>query len=310
MFKHLTPILVLGLAATGLGAVAPDSPLSFVTLAHAKNEKSGDHGGNGGGGGGGEHGGKGSGGKSEKSGSGNGKSSSSTGKGKTVSGPGKTHSPKSSTGKATKAAASPNPQSAEEEEIDVAFEVDNPGKFASELKGLNAYHASEQAWQNASPNSRVGRIAAYREAALTTTENGRLAEEAAAAVSEKEDIRDGIQQEISDLDANYAAKNAEIDEKIGALDPDAEDYDAQVAALEAERPSATDYETQKVELQGKLATAEESLTASEAELADAEEAAGTAAQTEDEALLAATDGRVLSDEALAYFREKIGLGTP
>ena len=301
MFKHLTPVFVLGLAATGLGAVAPDSPLSFVSIAHAKSEKSGDHGGGGGGGGngggGGDHGSKGNGGKSEKSGSSHGKSSSSTGKGTTSSGSGKSQTTKSSGNKATKAtAAAPDVKSAEEEEVEVAFEVDNPGKFASELKGLNAYHASAQAWQNASPNSRVGRIAAYREAALATTENGRLAEEAAAAVSEKEDIRDGIQQEISDLDTDYEAKNAALDAEIDALDPEAEDYDAQVAALEAERPSATEYEAQKTALEGQLATAEEDLSASEAELADAEEAAGTAAQTE--------------DEALAYFRDKIGLNTP
>jgi len=43
---------------------------------------------------------------------------------------------------------------------------DNHGATASSLGGLNAAHASENAFAHASPNSRVGRIAAYREAAL------------------------------------------------------------------------------------------------------------------------------------------------
>ncbi|MCF1708183.1 hypothetical protein L0V05_05040 [Tabrizicola sp. J26] len=314
MFNRLTPIYAMGILAITFGGIAPDSPFSFATAAHAKNEKSGDHGGGGGNGGGGNRGGKDGGGKSEKSGNGTGKAGSSGGSGKSYSANGKAQAAKASSSKVTKASApaksAKTRKSPAEKEVEVAFSVDDPGKFASELKGLNAYHASAHAWENASPNSRVGRISAYRDAALATTESGRLAEEAAATVAENKDIRDGIQQEIDDLSADYAAKNAEIDEKIAGLDPDADDYADQVAALEAERPSTAEYETQKSELEGNLAAAEVNLTNSEVELAEAEAVKDTAAQTEEEALMAATDGRVLSDEAIAYFREKIGVDTP
>ena len=47
------------------------------------------------------------------------------------------------------------------------------GRIASALGALNAAHASENALANASPNSRVGRIAAYRDEVL----NGQAAEE-------------------------------------------------------------------------------------------------------------------------------------
>src|SRR5215468_4227324 len=43
---------------------------------------------------------------------------------------------------------------------------DNHGADASSMGGLNAAHASENALSHASPNSRVGKIAAYKEAAL------------------------------------------------------------------------------------------------------------------------------------------------
>jgi hypothetical protein len=61
------------------------------------------------------------------------------------------------------------------------------GLMASELKGLNAYHASETAFENAAPDSQVGRIATYRKAAMATEDaqaqliNDQLALDAALA---------------------------------------------------------------------------------------------------------------------------------
>ena len=55
--------------------------------------------------------------------------------------------------------------SAEEDDEDVDVEAKNAhGKLASKMGALNAAHASAQAFANASPNSRVGRIRAYYEA--------------------------------------------------------------------------------------------------------------------------------------------------
>ncbi len=48
----------------------------------------------------------------------------------------------------------------------------NHGATASKLGALNAAHASATAFANASPNSRVGRIAAYGEASAAAAESG------------------------------------------------------------------------------------------------------------------------------------------
>lgn len=150
----------------------------------------------------------------------------------------------------------------------------NHGALASELKGLNAAHASETALANAAPNSRVGRIATYRDAALLTLEKIALRDQAQA-----------------DLDALPVPTRSveEIDAAIALLDPLALDYATTLAALEAEKQAAADY-------------------AAAAALRDAAQAeADAAAALEDEALLTASDGRVLSDEALAYLRSLLNL---
>jgi hypothetical protein len=63
----------------------------------------------------------------------------------------------------------------EDDEVD-----DNPnshGKLASKLGALNAYHASVTAFENASPNSRVGKIKAYWDALQAAEEDGIVRDE-------------------------------------------------------------------------------------------------------------------------------------
>src|SRR5690606_40365236 len=62
-----------------------------------------------------------------------------------------------------------------------------------------AYHASETAFANASPNSQVGRIAAYREAALETVAAGEAAADAAAALEEATAALSASEQALADL---------------------------------------------------------------------------------------------------------------
>ena len=93
------------------------------------------------------------------------------------------------------------------------------GKIASKLGALNAAHASAQAFAHASPNSRIGRIAAYYHA-------NEAAAEAAAAASEA--------QANLDLVKAVTAAQAEID----ALDPTDPDYDANLAAAQTKLTEA------------------------------------------------------------------------
>ena len=174
--------------------------------------------------------------------------------------------------------------------------VERPGKkpkggqgaLASELKGLNAAHASEQAFANASPNSRVGRIAAYRDAVLGASEADAAlteAEEALAAFDAEElegPSADEIDMQIAELDA------------LGELTPEEQElraslveaYDAAIIA-EAERAAERDLLVQAV--------------------AEAETEAETSTQSIEELFLAASDGRTLSPEAMDEFHRLLGI---
>lgn len=132
------------------------------------------------------------------------------------------------------------------------------GSLASELKGMNAVHANPKALENADPNSQVGKIAAYRDAALVTQTAEKAVETAEAALA-----------------AAAAALTAA--EAMPISTP--EEIAARDAAIEA---ASAAVETAKAELEA-------------------------AAAAEDAALLLATGGDVLSDEALAYIRGELGL---
>ena len=148
------------------------------------------------------------------------------------------------------------------------------GALASELKGLNAVKANPNAFKNAAPNSQVGRIAMYRNAAIVTTTAATLLAAAATA-------RDALPLPVRSI--------ADIDAAIALLDPTVEGYAAAVAALATERQSVVDYDAAAA----KVTAANTALLAAQA--------------TEDAALLVASGGRELSDEAIAYIRDELDL---
>ncbi len=148
------------------------------------------------------------------------------------------------------------------------------GSLASELKGLNAVKANPNALENAAPNSQVGRIATYRDAAIATTT---AAETLATAIT----ARDALAVPTRSI--------AEIDVAIGLLDETLDGYAAAAGLLAAERQAAVDY------------------AAAEAKVTEANTDLLTAQETEDAALLAASGGRELSDEAIAYIRDELDL---
>ena len=139
------------------------------------------------------------------------------------------------------------------------------GDIASELKGMNAVRANPNALINANPDSEVGRIAAYRDAALITQQAATAAETA-----------------LADLVA--ARQTLAVAEAMPALT--AEEIVARDAAI---------------------AVASSTIIAATTALATADDALATATGAEEIALLRATDGRVLSPEALAYVRQELGL---
>ena len=206
------------LSVSLLGSAAIVAAFAMPDAAYAKGSN-GNGGGNGGGNG--NSGGNGSGGqgggsnKSESS-----KSSKSSAKEK---GSEKAQVTKQATKQATKKAKSK----------DMASQL---GVSASELGALNAAHASPNALKNASPNSRVGRIAAYRDAVL----DGR---ELQAELDEKQARLDEFEEPLND--AVVAVRDAEdaVTELEEAVvdDPTLQDQlDAAVLDLEAARQAEAD----------------------------------------------------------------------
>lgn len=114
-------------------------------------------------------------------------------------------------------------------------------KINAALGALNAANASEQALQNASPNSRVGRIAAYRDQVL---ENEMLRAELkdATLLLDTMDAPDLTAEEFAALSATEAAKRdaleteiAEIRTALNALGGENDELETALIAAEMER---------------------------------------------------------------------------
>lgn len=243
---------LLGLSTLMLSPLAPTTAFTGADMALAGN---GNGGGNGGGGNGGGNGGGKSGGqdKAGSNGAGNAQGKANAEKSQ------KTHS--TTTAAKTTGAAS-------------------KGMLASELKGLNAVRANPNALANASPNSQVGRIAAYRDAMLE------------AHAIEGDLIT--AQENLAALEDGYSGRSTvEIDADIAALDPAAADFAAAQEALDAERALAAAYEDEKTTLE--KAVEDAALVAQDTQLAT------------DDAISAMTGGRTLSPEAMDYINQTLGL---
>lgn len=155
----------------------------------------------------------------------------------------------------------------------------NHGALASELKGLNAAHANPTALANAAPNSQVGRIASYRDAVLAV-------DQAPEKLAAKEDELAAL----AESDAYSDRTTDEIEAEIAALDADATTEERQ--ALEDELQAA------------------EQRDALEEDIANLQHTIDNADTITSEALLAASNGRELSDAALAELHRLLDLDPP
>jgi hypothetical protein len=128
------------------------------------------------------------------------------------------------------------------------------GAIASELRGLNAAHADQNALVNGSPNSMPGKLYAYQQASLA-------ASEVDAKVTETGDL--------------YAALQNMTEARFNELNPEL-DYESTLATAGADYQEAIEAQTN----------------------ADA---------TTDQTLATLTEGRVLSEEAMAELQRMLGL---
>ncbi len=156
------------------------------------------------------------------------------------------------------------------------------GSIRSELKGANASNANPNALEHAAPNSRVGKSATYRDAA--------------AATAELEASQSEAQKALDDyVEGGGQLASTDIQNAIDALDPESDSYADDLAALEAELTKAVTYEEGVAMHQDELDQIAADIEAAKAE--------------EHDALLALTDGRELSDAALAELRDNLDLET-
>jgi hypothetical protein len=173
------------------------------------------------------------------------------------------------------------------------------GVSPSELGALNAAHASPTALANAAPNSRVGRIAAYKAAVLE-------GEELAGDLAEKQDLLESLttpelaaaQDILEDANAEVVRLEQELVE-AGGVDP----------VIEAELALARDEATLAAEAVDLLVS---ELDDPEGYLALTDEVAALEQQLEDQpelerSLLEAAANKPVTDEVEAAVKELLGL---
>ena len=203
--------------------------------------------------------------------------------------------------KAEKAAKKPK----KPKKISLAGEL---GISRSELGALNAANASPNALKNASPNSRVGKIAAYRDAVLQGRVNAadlaeKMAELAALPVPARTAAE--VDVDVQAAAADVAAKEAEVAlleadlAGVGGTDPVIE------AELEAARIAVTEAEAAKAAVDAELAAtvAYETLTD---EVADLEQTVEDQPEVE-RSLLEAAANKPVTDAVEDAVKQLLGL---
>ncbi|MCC0063450.1 MAG: hypothetical protein H6895_05080 [Defluviimonas sp.] len=184
----------------------------------------------------------------------------------------------------------------------------NRDAIASELKDANAASVNPGAMAGAAPNSQVGRIAEFRDAALATIAAGESLDAAEAGLASAQTALADATAALEALDGTYDGRTADaIATDIAALDPAAADhqtaldaFNAEMAALDAHTAGRTAAEDRVSEAESALRDAATAASMAETSLSDAEAA-------ELEALRAAANGRTLSAPAVDFIREQLGL---
>lgn len=179
----------------------------------------------------------------------------------------KSESTKSNNGKsATDGSKATKTKTTKPKKKDLANEL---GISPSELGALNAAHASANALEHASPNSRVGRIAAYRDAVLegreleaeleeksafleTLTEPERPISEIESDVLDAEaevKLREDAVAEMEKALADAGGEDAAIEADLADARSDLNDAKDLAAKLNDELDDAVEYETVKAEVE-------------------------------------------------------------
>ena len=154
----------------------------------------------------------------------------------------------------------------------------NHGATASKLGALNAAHASATAFANASPNSRVGRIAAYGQASAAAVESGEAllaAQDQLASLEETVTNYNTALAGVTTAEGKLAAAQAVINDLDATVDEKATataTLPELQAAIDTAQTTADGMEAAAVEAAAQILDAEAAVTQAEfdAEAAEAE----------------------------------------
>ena len=107
---------------------------------------------------------------------------------------------------------------------------------ARELKSLNAAKANIAAFVNSNSNSKIGKIALYKDAALETVAANNQYDVASFNLESSLNVWRETKEQLDSLVNNYTGRLADdIKADLDALDPDSETYQADLASLEEEK---------------------------------------------------------------------------
>ena len=168
------------------------------------------------------------------------------------------------------------------------------GTISSKLGALNAAHASTTAMANASANSRVGKIAAYRDATLAEKTTAKVLEDATALATTTQDLANtaklAYDKAVTDaLAATAAVTLAQKNVNVAAADADLTNDAAFADALAKAQGDATIANAAVVTKQTELKNALGAATLAQTALKTAETEAVAAAAKTTETLNAAAN---------------------
>ena len=107
---------------------------------------------------------------------------------------------------------------------------------ARELKSLNAAKANIAAFVNSNSNSKIGKIALYKDAALETVAANNQYDVASFNLESSLNVWRETKEQLDSLVTNYTGRLADdIKADLDALDSGSETYQADLASLEAEK---------------------------------------------------------------------------
>ena len=179
---------------------------------------------------------------------------------------------------------------------------------ARELKSLNAAKANIAAFVNSNSNSKIGKIALYKDAALETVAANNQYDVASFNLESSLNVWRETKEQLDSLVNNYTGRLADdIKADLDALDSGSETYQADLASLEEEKTTYNAFVLSNNTLAGIVNEDVATVEANRVSLSTAEQQYEEALAIEQTILSEELNSPNLSVEALAELRSLLDL---